>query len=192
MSIAMDRVKKQARVSQKKYAMKQSEKYGITKGAVTPALGDLFGDDDSSPLLKDQKGFMSLNSSLMYGSKRTYPENLPSTVRLSSKYNKATELDMEKAIRVAQYIYGTMEDHCLILSPKSLQLIASSDASYAEHADGRSHTGGCVGFESDLSCWVIHICNKQPVVAKSTCESELIAVNKVGDYGEWSIQFLEE
>jgi hypothetical protein len=99
---------------------------------------------------------------------------------------------MQKAIRVAQYVYGTMDDHCIILSPKSLQLIASSDASYAEHADGKSHTGGCVGFESDLSCWVIHICNKQPVVAKSTCESELIAVNKVGDYVEWSIQFLEE
>ena len=38
------------------------------------------------------------------------------------------------------------------ISPKSLQLVAKSDASYAEHADGKSHTGGAVGFESDYAC----------------------------------------
>jgi hypothetical protein len=29
-------------------------------------------------------------------------------------------------------------------------------------------------------------------VAKSSCEAELIAVNKVGDYVEWAIQLMEE
>jgi hypothetical protein len=192
MSVDVDREKKCARVSQRKFASQLAERYGITKGAITPALSDLFGDDEDSPLLADQKKFMSINSSLMYGAKRTYPEILPAVVRLSSKYNKATDMDMAKAIRVAEYIYGNMEDHCLILCPKSLQLIASSDASYAEHADGRSHTGGCVGFESDTSCWFVQICNKQSVVAKSTCESELIAVNKVGDHVEWAVQIMEE
>ena len=66
------------------------------------------------------------------------------------------------------------------LSPKSLQLTARSDASYAEHKDGKSRTGGCIGFESDTACWFIWVSIKQPVVALSTCESELIATSTIG------------
>ena len=61
----------------------------------------------------------------------------------------------------------------LILSPKSLQLVAKSDASYAKHADGKSHTGGAVGFESDYACWFMWLSTKQPVVALSTCVSQV-------------------
>ena len=73
-------------------------------------------------------------------------------VYLSSRYNKATEGDYKKAMRVAEYIVTCGDSHCLRLAPKSLQIIARSDASYAEHSDGRSHTGGCIGFESDTAC----------------------------------------
>ena len=95
---------------------------------------------EDSKLLEDQRKFMSLNASLMYASKRTYPEISFAVVYLSSRYNKATEDDYAKAMRVAEYIVGCGENHGLILSPKSLQLVAN--ASYAEHADGKSHTGG--------------------------------------------------
>ena len=78
-------------------------------------------------------------------------------------------------MRVAEYIAGCGDKHGLVLSPKSLQIIAKSHASYAEHVDGKSHTGGCVGFESDYACWFMWLSTKQPVVALSTCESELIA-----------------
>ena len=68
------------------------------------------------------------------------------------------------------------DKHGLILSPKSLQVVVKSDASYAESVDGKSHTGGCVGFESDNACWFMWgLSTKQPVVALSTGESELIA-----------------
>ena len=77
-------------------------------------------------------------------------------------------------MRVAEYVAGCGDKHGLILSPKSLQVVAKSDASYAEHVDGKSHTGGCVGFESDNACWFMWLSTKQPVVALSTCESELI------------------
>ena len=50
------------------------------------------------------------------------------------------EEDYVKAMRVAEYIVGCGEKHGLILSPKSMQLVAKSDASYAEHVDGKSHT----------------------------------------------------
>ena len=56
-------------------------------------------------------------------------------------------------MRVAEYIAGCGEKHGLNLSPKSMQIVAKSDASFAEHADGKSHTRGCIGLESDYGCW---------------------------------------
>jgi hypothetical protein len=108
------------------------------------------------------------------------------------KYNKATELDLEKAQRVAEYIYGCKDTHKLVLSPKELALVSAADASYAEHPDGKSHSGGVVGFKSDTSCYFAFVSAKQPVVAKSAGEAELIAQNKVGDLVEWARQLLEE
>ena len=84
------------------------------------------------------------------------------------------------------------DEHCLILAPKSLKLIARSDASYAEHKDGRSHTGGCIGFERNTACWLMCVSSKQPVVALSNCESELIATSTIGCGVEWDRQFLQE
>ena len=47
--------------------------------------------------MKDQKKFMSLNATLMFASKRTYPEISFPVVYLAAKYNKATEDDYGKA-----------------------------------------------------------------------------------------------
>jgi hypothetical protein len=149
-------------------------------------------DDDESPTLVDQKEFMSKCAMLMYVSQRTYPKIRPAVIKLSTKYNKATELDYEKALRVAEYIYGSKDTHCLVLAPKLLKLISYADASYAEHVDGKSHSGGVVGFESETSCNFAFISCKQPVVAKSAGEAELIAQNRVGDMIEWAREFLDE
>jgi hypothetical protein len=71
------------------------------------------------------------------------------------KYNKATELDMKKAHRVADNIFRLKDTHCLILALKELKLITTANASYAEHVDGKSHRGGTVSFLSDMS---FHFC----------------------------------
>ena len=128
----------------------------------------------------------------MYASKRTYPEISFPVTNLSSRYNRAAEDDYAKALRVAEYIHGCGDSHCLILSPRSLQIVAKSDASYAEHPDGNSHTGGCIGFESDSASWFMWICTKQPVVTLSTCEAELIAACTIGFCLSWSMQILHE
>ena len=148
--VTMDRVNKVAIIKQKHFLDKIASTFNISKKAVTSAYGDLMKEENNGELLKDQRHFMSLNATLMYAAKRTYPEISFPVVYLASRYNKATEGDLKKAMRVAEYIVTCGESHCLRLAPKSLQIIARSDASYAEHADGRSHTGGCIGFESDL------------------------------------------
>ena len=131
MTVHLERTKGGAVINQKRFV----------DNLITPATGDLMYVPEGSKLLDDQCKFMSLNATLMYASKRTYPEISFALVHLSSsRYNRATEDDYAKAMRVAEYITGCGEKHGLILSPKSLQLLAKSDASYAEHADGRSHT----------------------------------------------------
>jgi hypothetical protein len=192
MQVKMDRIGKKVILTQPKNVERIITAFGVNKGAPTPALANVMGDDDTSPLLKNQKQFMSLNSMLMFIGQRTYPEIRPTVIKLSTKYNKATELDLCKATRVAQYVYGCKDTHQLILAPKSLKMICSADASYAEHADGKSHSGGTVGFESDTCCNFAFISCKQPVVAKSVGEAELIAQNRVGDYVEWAREMLLE
>ena len=193
MRVEFNRTEGYADISQPKYADKLLE-FGIDKGAVTPTLADFFYESDDDVLLdaEQQKDYMSINSYLMYGAKRTYPEILPAVVTLSTKYNKATTRDMDKAVRVAQYVFGTKGDHYLRLRPKSLQLIAMSDASDGINANGRGQTGGVVGFQSDTGSWFAFICKTQPIVAQSSGEAELIAVNTVGNYVEWARQLMEE
>ena len=192
MTVHMERDKGRAVIKQKRFVDKLKEEFQVAKSAITPATADLLYEREDSELMRDQKKFMSLNATLMYASKRTYPEISFPVVYLASKYNKATDDDYGKAMRIAEYIVGCGDEHCLILAPKSLQLVARSDASYAEHKDGRSHTGGCIGFESDTACWFMWVSSKQPVVALSTCESELIATSTIGCGVEWGRQFLQE
>jgi hypothetical protein len=192
MQIGMDREQKRVIITQPKHIERIIETFQVTKGAPSPAMVKLMADDEYSPLLKDQLDYMSKCAMLMFISQRTYPEIYPAVIKLPTKYNKAIEDDMKKAMRVAEYIYGTKYTHKMVLKPTSMKLTSAADASYAEHPDGKSHSGGVVGFESDTSCYFWFASSKQPVVAKSTGEAELIAHNKVGDLIEWAREILEE
>jgi hypothetical protein len=75
------------------------------------------------------------------------------------------------------YIYRCKDTHKLALAPKNLNLVSAIDASYTEHPDGKSHSRGVVGFESDTSCYFCFLSSKQPVVTKSVGEAGLIAHN---------------
>jgi hypothetical protein len=54
-----------------------------------------------------------------------------------------------------------------------MNLISAADASYAEHPHGKSHSGGAIGSESDISCYFGFVSSKQPVMAKSVDEAKL-------------------
>jgi hypothetical protein len=192
MTFTIDRIKKRVLVQQKHYVDKLAKTWGVTKGVSTPATENLFEVDSESPLLKNQLEFMSINSACMYGAKRTYPEVLPVTTYLASRYWKATEEDMDKAKRVVAYMLNDM-DHALVLECSSNNIVACADASYAEHHDAKSHTGGCVGLESGEGVsYFIFVSNKQSIVAKSSCEAELIAQSSVGEYVVWLKELMVE
>ena len=179
MSIHLNRAEGSATIKQDGYIKKLLAEWGPTDRAPTPSTSDFFEFDPTSPLLEDQIEFLSINAGLMYAGKRTYPEILPAVTQLAKRYYKATKQDMAKARKVLAYINGC-ENHSLYIRPNSLQIIASADASYGEHDDGKSHSGGCVGFSSDRGVsYFIYVSSKQPIVTKSSCEAELVCVNTV-------------
>ena len=121
MTVHMERDKGRAVINQKRFVDKLTEEFTVAKSAITPATADLLYEREDSGLMRDQKKFMSLNATLsMYASKRTYAEISFPVVYLVSKYNKATEDDYGKAMRIAEYIMGCGDEHSLILAPKSL------------------------------------------------------------------------
>jgi hypothetical protein len=192
MQVCMDRNQKRVILTQPKQVVRIIEAFQVTKGVPSPALVKLMGDDEDSPLLKDQTDYMSKCAMLMFLSQQTYPEICSAAIKLSTKCNKATKLDMEKAKRVAEYVYGCKDIHKMVLSPKNSNLVSAADASYAEHPVKKSHSGGVVRFDSETSCHFAFVSSKQPVVAKSDGEAELIAQNKVGNLVEWLRQILDE
>jgi hypothetical protein len=192
MNFQINRTDRSIKVQQKHYIKTLIKEYNVTKRTVTPANDKLLVEEDS-PILTDQIKFMSINSSCMYAGKRTYPEILPATTYLATKYWKATKIDYEKAVRVIEY-FNHDEDHHLYLRPKSFNIVCAADASYAEHHDAKSHTGGVVGLEGfdESHAYFIFISAKQPIIAKSACEAELIAQSTVGDYMIWLKDIIEE
>ena len=74
MTVHMERDKRRVVINQKRFVTKLAEEFKISKTSGTPATGDLLYEKEGSKLLGDQRKFMSLNATLMYASKRTYPE----------------------------------------------------------------------------------------------------------------------
>ena len=91
MTVHMECDKGRAVINQNIFVTKLTEEFKILKTSVTPATGDLQYEKEGSKLLGDQRKFMSLNTTLMYASKRTYPEISFPVVYLALRYNKATE-----------------------------------------------------------------------------------------------------
>ena len=106
MTVHMERDKRKAVIEQKRFVDKLTEEFKVAKSAITPATADLLYEREDSDLMRDQKTFMSLSATFMYASKRTYPEISFPVVYPASKYNKATEDDYGKAMRIAEYIVG--------------------------------------------------------------------------------------
>jgi hypothetical protein len=77
MQVKMDRIDKKVMFTQPKNVDRNITAFGVDKGAPNSAVSNVMGDYDTSPLLQNQKPFMSLNSMLMFIGQRTYPEIRP-------------------------------------------------------------------------------------------------------------------
>jgi hypothetical protein len=126
-------------------------------------------------LSKDQaKVFLSATMKLMFLAKRGRPDVLTSVAFLSTRANFATSGDCSKLHTVIGYLANT-KDLLLTLEASSLtSMICSVDSSYGVHSMGKSHTGVAISLGKGT---VSAASSKQKIVAKSSCEAELIGIS---------------
>jgi hypothetical protein len=109
---------------------------------------------------------------------------------LTTRVNKFTKGDWDKAFRVLQYLNGTKGIGLTLCigaeGPRSVHLYA--DASYGIHEDGKSHSAGVV----TLGNATINVkSQKQKIVTKSSTEAELVCVSDTIGLAYHSKDFLE-
>jgi len=169
-------------VTQSGYVGKILESYPNIGTATSPATNDLLNENDSDHIgneslsSHDQKQFVSLLMKLMYLAKRTRPDILMPISYLATKSHGATVNDFNKLFRVLKYINGTKELG-LNLSPTSLELNCFIDASFAIHADARSHSGIVISLGPTVSPVAV-FSKKQVLTTKSSTEAELVALDE--------------
>jgi len=188
-----DRVKNRVLISQRKHVADLLAKAGVTRFAKSPCPADLFDVPASSTPCSDPDLYRSLNQSFAFAASRTYPECLPMSSVAASRFSVATESDYARLLRGISYL-GHDPDHCLVIHPGSLSLVCSADASYGVHADGKSHSGVCVGFQGCgevPDSYFVFSSGKQSIVTTSSCEAELVCANKGASYLVWAAQLLE-
>ena len=152
---------------------------GVTGVAKTPATEALFDVDiDKQPVeeQEQQDWFRSNVAKLLYLGKRARPEILTATTFLATRAAKADIDDMGKLRRVIRYLRGSA-GRGIRLCPGALgvSVRAYVDAAYGVHMDGKSHTGVSIVIGEAGPIFVRS--TKQPIVAKSSTEAELIATS---------------
>jgi hypothetical protein len=160
----------------------------MAKPAVTPSNKNLFEQDTEEKSVYPDE-FRSRVMGLMYVAKRSRPDILKEVAYLATKVAAPSTLDDNKLGRLEGYLQSTLSDK-LTLKPKNLQLWASVDASYSIHWDSKGHSGMVIGLGD--SCCIMARSVKQKLVARSSTESELIALDDALCYILWFRKLLED
>ena len=115
------------------------EGYAYPLKHATPALEDLF-DEDESPKLVEMKRLHTYVAKLLYLAKQTRPECLVATLFLCTRVT-STMQDQKKLDRAIGHLRGT-PNRTVTLRPGKMGIVPRLyvDASYGVHADGKSHT----------------------------------------------------
>jgi hypothetical protein len=163
----------------------------VQGGARTPATNSLFDIQAESPALTvpEAKQFHSHVASLLYLAKRTRPDILLAVSFLSTRVKSPTSEDKSKLDRVLRYLNVTGDLAMVIRGSGGLMINAFIDASFGVHGDGKGHTGSVVKI-GDAT--VMTKSSKQKLVAKSSTESELIALSDMAGGVIWLRNFMME
>jgi len=156
-----------------------------------PHNADLFSIDEESPLLDkaDQEKFHSRTQSCLYLSKRTKPDIQTSVGFLGRRVLKPTKEDYNKLCRLVRYIRKTRDKGLRFrLGSGKLRVTVYVDASYATHADRKSHTGCCI-FIGDYGA-VYCKSSRQMIVTKSSAEAELVGATDMAGAYLWIRRYL--
>jgi hypothetical protein len=160
--------------------------------ATTPAAHDLFTIRDSPHLNpQDAKLFHSSVARLLYLSKRIRPDILTTISFLTTRVQAPTVDDLHKLNRCLYYL-NSHKKYSLIfeaesLYPSNISTTLYTDASYGIHSSGNSHSGAIILM---CNCPIYFSSKKQSIIAKSSCEAELIALSTNIAQLQWLRNFL--
>ncbi len=147
----------------------------------TPCTESLFSITDASPLLTERARvtFHTAVAKMLYVSKRVRPDCLTTVGFLVTRVTKATEEDQDKLQRLLRYVSQShTANHkgiILHIGDEGVDARGWIDAAHGVHDDYKSVTGCAVGIGQHA---LVHYhSSKQPIIAKSSTEAELIAVS---------------
>ncbi|KAA8494658.1 Transcription initiation factor TFIID subunit 5 [Porphyridium purpureum] len=170
--------------------------------ADTPAQAGLFVDDESQLLTShDKEAFHSATAKVLYLAKRIRPDLLTAVAFLATRVQAPGENDRAKLTRLLRYLNKTRdmrlelgtgwvaderEPDCASHAEPHVECYV--DASFATHANMRSHTGGVVSLGRGAA-YATSV--KQKLNTKSSTEAELVGVSDVIGQAIWTRNFLE-
>jgi hypothetical protein len=146
----------------------------------SPAADSLFDIDLTSPILDtfDEAFYRTYVAKLLYLSKRVRPDILLTVAFLATRAHDCRKDDLMKLHRLISYVANTPDRGIVIEFGDNPQAKGYIDAAYGVHeTDGKSHTGGSLIFGVGGPLYVTSV--KQPIVAKSSTEAELVAFSDV-------------
>lgn len=160
------------------------------KKSTEPMDPQLFTMEEDSPLISETKReeFHSLVGVLTFLVKRARVDCSTPLAFLAGRVRSPTESDWGKMRKLLSYLFNT-RDRALVLEPKSTALEGYIDASYGSHADRKSHSGTLLTM-AGMPFMVKS--SKQKLVAKSSCEAEIVALSDATGWIIWAHQWMKE
>jgi hypothetical protein len=157
--------------------------------AATPAADHLFTISENPILLDKARSdtFHKMVMQLQYMSQRARPDLRTAVSFLCKRVTKSDEDDWKKLTRVMRYLQGTVSLTLRLAADGSGNVTWHIDASHAVHFDMKGHTGGTMSMGKGS---IYSTAGGQKLVARSSTESELIAVYDVMPQVLWTDHFL--
>jgi Reverse transcriptase (RNA-dependent DNA polymerase) len=149
----------------------------LGKTSSNAAPSDLVESPIASAPAKSMEQFRSTLMKILYVATKTRFDILFPVTVLASRQASPTERDEQALSQLVQYLKQT-RDIGLRIEPRAPILTASADASYACHSDGAGHSGMVCRLGGST---VFAKSGKQKLIAKSSTEAELLALNSATD-----------
>ena len=175
-------------ISQKKYIESVLEAHGMAdcKSASTPmeagiVLGKAGAEHQSTQEFKTN--YQSMLGSIMYIMLQTRPDIAYAISKLSQFSSNPTEQHLQALKRVLRYLKGTKDLGLTYQKDEKGELVGWTDSSWAcDIDDSRSTSGYLMQLNGAAVSWCSQ---KQPTVAKSTCEAEYMGQSDAGSEIVW-------
>lgn len=165
------------------------KKYNIQNNKNYPSTDNLFKDQSFGEPC-DKKEFLSLLMSLMYIANHSRPDILKEVVFLATKVTSPTIRDMKQLLYILEYLKNYTDRHIYFrCNNNNNRLEIYSDASFNIHSNSAGHSGLVIRlFGNTICCKSM----KQKLIARSSTEAELIALDEATTYLPFLVNLLSE